>query len=140
MKKPSVIKGGSHTDERGKLMYNNGFDLSQIKHMYTIENKDAGFIRGWQGHKVEQRWMMPVSGSFEIICIAVDDWSEPNKELEKLKFTISSLNMEVLHIPSGYITAIRSIDAQSKLVLFSDYYLNEIQDEYRFPIDYFKEL
>jgi hypothetical protein len=37
-------------------LYNNDFDFSEIKKMYTIENSSIEFIRVWQGHRIEQRW------------------------------------------------------------------------------------
>jgi hypothetical protein len=41
-------------------------------------------------------------------------------------------------VPSGNITSIQALEANSKLMVMSDYLMGEIQDEYRFPIDYFK--
>jgi hypothetical protein len=37
--------------------------------MYTIQNIDTEFFKGWQGHKVEQRWFSVVQGSFKIILV-----------------------------------------------------------------------
>jgi Holliday junction resolvasome RuvABC DNA-binding subunit len=37
---PKLIKGVQHRDERGKIKYNNEFDASEVKRMYTIENAD----------------------------------------------------------------------------------------------------
>ena len=54
--KPILILGGSHQDKRGVLKYNNNFDVTSVKRMYIIENIDTFFVRGWQGHKIEQRW------------------------------------------------------------------------------------
>ncbi|MDY3389964.1 WxcM-like domain-containing protein [Riemerella anatipestifer] len=139
MIKPVVIQGGRHTDERGSVTFNNNFDASQVKRVYTLENVDTNFIRGWQGHRIEQRWMMPVSGAFEVRCIAVDDWENPSPNLVIQTFQIASEKLEVLHVPSGYITAIQSRVPNAKMVLMSDYYMGEIQDEIRFPLNYFKQ-
>jgi len=35
-----------HADERGVITYNNGFDVSIVKRIYFIENRDTEFIRG----------------------------------------------------------------------------------------------
>ncbi len=53
--KPKLIKGNLYTDARGSLAYNNDFDLSLVKRMYTIQNKTIDIQRGWQGHKIEKR-------------------------------------------------------------------------------------
>ncbi|WP_285269918.1 hypothetical protein [Kaistella rhinocerotis] len=45
-----VIKGSRHEDERGILTFNNVFDASEVKRIYTIQNHFTDFIRGWQGH------------------------------------------------------------------------------------------
>ena len=55
MQLPKIIKGNSHTDSRGTLKFNNFFDTSEIKRMYIVQNSSTEILRGWQGHKVEQR-------------------------------------------------------------------------------------
>ncbi len=138
--KPTLISGGNHQDKRGKIKYNNDFDLTLVKRFYIIENMDTVFVRGWQGHRVEQRWFTAVSGVFKIELIKIDDWENPSKELEKVTFEISDENADVLHVPGGYISSIKGMTGASKLLAMSDYRLNEIQDENKFSLDYFKDL
>jgi hypothetical protein len=133
---PSIIYGGNHTDDRGKIIYNNSFDSSAIKRIYVIENTN-NFIRRWQGHKIEQRWFSAVKGSFTIQLIQVDDWRHPNKALEKLTFELSDKTLDILHLPAGYISSIESTSQGARLLVMSNYSLNEIKDEYKFSIDYF---
>ena len=52
---------------KSKLDNNNNFDLSSIKRIYFIENKNTSILRRWQGHKIEQRWFSAVIGSFKIL-------------------------------------------------------------------------
>ena len=134
---PQVIKGNSYTDERGTLQFNNDFNAFGVKRMYTIQNRHTEFIRGWQGHKVEQRWFSVVQGSFKIILIAIDDWVSPSLDLDQHHFILNSQNMGVLHVPAGYVSSIQALEPSSKLLLMSDYELGEIEDEYRFDINYF---
>ena len=136
--KPQLLNGGSHGDLRGIIRFNNIFDSSAVKRMYTIENVDTLFIRGWQGHKIEQRWFTVMQGSFKIDLLAIDDWDNPCKKAEFITYILDSKNLDVLHVPKGYISSIQSISDKSRLLVMSDYSLNEINDEYRFPIDYFK--
>jgi len=136
---PKLISGDSFQDHRGEIKYNNEFDVTSVKRMYIIENIDTVFVRGWQGHKIEQRWFTAVAGGFEIELIKIDDWENPSKELEIITFEICNKSADVLHIPQGYISSIRAICKGSKLLAMADYRINEIQDEYKFSSDYFKD-
>ena len=78
---PKIINGSSLTDIRGSIYFNNSFDTSEIKRMYIIENFSINVSRGWQGHKIEQRWFSAVEGEFELNLIEVDDWKTPSKDL-----------------------------------------------------------
>lgn len=134
---PEIIKGGRHTDERGSLSYNNTFDSSLIKRLYMIENADTNFKRGWQGHKIERRWFSAIAGKFEISLIAVDNWEEPFKDADRQVFILDAGSFDVLHTPSGYLSCIQALEPHSKLLVMADYMLGEVNDEYRFDIEYF---
>jgi dTDP-4-dehydrorhamnose 3,5-epimerase-like enzyme len=135
---PRIINGGSHSDERGWLQFNNSFDATNIKRIYIIENKETTFVRGWQGHRIEQRWFSVLQGSFKIEMIAIDNWENPSKGLKSLSFIVDAETLDVLHVPQGYVTSIQALKEGAKLLVMADYLLGAIQDEYRFDIDYFK--
>ncbi len=132
-----LLEGKKHKDHRGIITYNNDFDASPIKRIYTIENHSVDFIRGWQGHKIEQRWYACMKGTFEISVIEVDDFSNPSKDLAISKYFLSDDVLTYLHVPAGWITAIQGKEEHSKLLVLADYKLGEITDEYRFPLEYF---
>lgn len=132
-----LIKGKHHTDQRGTLTFNNDFKMSDIKRMYTIENETVEFVRAWQGHKTEQRWFSAVAGSFKIKTVEIDNWSAPNKNLKQEEFILNSESLDVLHVPAGFMTSIQALEENSKIVSFANYELNEINDDHRFPSDYF---
>lgn len=134
-----ILEGKKHQDERGIITFNNDFDASAIKRIYTIENHSTEFIRGWQGHKVEQRWFACMKGSFEVSVIQIDDFAQPSKDLTMQKYLLKEDTLTYLHIPSGCITAIQSKTEDSKLLVLADYGLREISDEYRFDLNYFNE-
>jgi len=140
MNLPEVFKGGKFSDERGSLFFNNNFNASEIKRVYCIENADLQFIRGWTGHKTEQRWFSALLGSFIIRLIKIDDWSAPSKGLDILEYHLDTHKMDVLHVPEGYASAIQAREKASKLLVMANYSLGEIDDDYRFPIDYFENL
>ena len=135
---PSIIFGGKYKDDRGLLRYNNSFDASIVKRIYIIEN-NLNFIRGWQGHKIEQRWFSAIKGQFKIQLIKIDNWIEPDKELKKTTFNLSDNTLDILQIPAGYITSSKSDEEGAKLLVMSDYMLNEISDNYKYPTNYFIE-
>lgn len=135
-----LLEGKKHQDERGIITFNNDFDASQIKRIYTIENHSTEFIRGWQGHQIEQRWFAAMKGAFEIAVIQVDDFENPSKDLEIRSIVLKSDVLTYLYIPSGYITAIKSLENNSKLLVLADYALGKVKDEYRYPINYFINL
>lgn len=134
---PTVIKGNRHQDERGSICFNNDFLPNGIKRIYTIENADADFVRAWQGHQIEQRWFSPIAGSFKIKLIKIDVWDQPSEVLPVMEFHLESESLDVLHVPPGFISSIQATSSNSKLLVFADYALGEISDEYRFPPDYF---
>ena len=131
------LEGNKHTDIRGTITFNNDFDASKVKRIYTIENHSTDFIRGWQGHQIEQRWFACMKGSFEISVIEVDDFTKPSKDLTIRKYILTDEVLSYLHIPSACITAIQAKSAESKLLVLADYSLGEISDEYRYDLDYF---
>ena len=135
---PKLLKGDCHEDSRGALFYNNGFEMSAVKRIYVIENKSTDIIRAWQGHQIEQRWFSAIKGSFKIKLIAIDNWESPSKKSKKFEFVLDSKKLDILHIPSGYVSSIQLLEVRSKLLVMADYLLGAVEDEYRFPVDYFE--
>ena len=134
---PILFSGNCHQDQRGQLYYNNNFDATNIKRMYVIENHSVDFVRAWQGHKIEQRWFCAVQGRFKIQLIAIDNWEKPNDSLPRLGYILKSETLDVLHVPAGYVSSIQALEEKSKLVVMSDYHLGEINDDFRYQMNYF---
>lgn len=133
--KPTITIGGTATDTRGVLKYNNDFDMSPIKRMYLIHNKNLQIKRGWQGHLIESRWFQPVTGSYLIEVVCIDKESKNYGEITA--HVIHAENTEVLHVPAGYATCIIAQSTENKLMVYADYLMNEVSDEQRFELDYF---
>jgi hypothetical protein len=136
--KPEMIFGKCHEDNRGLLFYNNDFDLSHIKRMYIIENISPDFVRSWKGHKIEQRWFCAVHGSITIQCVKIENWEIPNPIAQKIEFKLTANSFDILQVPPGYVTSIQSNEINSRLLVMSDYHFGEVDDQYSFPLDYFK--
>lgn len=135
---PKIISGGCHKDARGSLYFNNDFDASAVKRIYVIENINTEFVRAWRGHQIEERWFSAVQGSFIIELIAIDNWDSPSKNLARVQFILKSDTLGVLHIPRGYVSSIQSNEEGSKLLVMANYSMGELDDEYRFDVDYFE--
>lgn len=127
-----LIQGGKFVDQRGKLLYNNGLNLGEVKRMYVVENEDTNLVRAWQAHKVEKRWFVAIDGIFEIKLVEIDDFENPSENLKLEKFVLSAETMDCLYIQPGYATSIQALSDNAKLAVFSNYMLGEINDDYKF--------
>lgn len=136
--KPFLHEGSLFQDHRGSLRYNNDFDASQIKRIYTIENQSTENIRAWQGHKIEQRWFSAINGSFLIKVIEPDHWENPSGTNASFEFVLEKKTLDFLHVPSGFLTGIKALEENSQLLVMADYALGAIKDEYKFPLEVFE--
>lgn len=135
---PKIIDGGSSSDLRGTINFVNDFRMDFVKRFYVIENANTEIVRGWRGHKIEQRWFYVINGSFVIKVLRIDDWKTPDKSLCAENYQMSADDSKVLHIPAGYATSIKASCQNSKLLVFADYPMEHAkEDDYLFPHDYF---
>ena len=57
-----------------------------------------------------------------------------------MEFEITSDRLDILHMPQGFASAIQAKEKDSKLLVMVDHALGEVNDEHRFPADYFKKI
>lgn len=132
-KTPVLIKGNKHVDKRGVLIYNNDFDLTDVKRYFTIE---PSTLRAWHGHKNERNWISVVRGTALILLVKPDNWENPSHSLPVSEYILKEEDGDVLFIPGGYISGIKSITKDTKLGVFSDFTLEESKkDDYRYEKD-----
>lgn len=137
-KKMKIINGGIAKDDRGEIRFVNDFDMSLIKRFYIIKNADIELVRGWRAHRIEQRWFYVLSGCFEMDLVQIDDWKSPSKDLAVKKVVLCAKDMQVVHIPVGYGTAFKALEAGSELLVYADYGIeNASLDDYTWSIDHF---
>ena len=134
---PKIITGGIYEDDRGRLSYNNNFDLDRIKRMYIISNADTSVKRGWQAHFIESRWFQPISGSFKIDIVLLTDENRVSKHEQ---FEVHAKNGDVLYVPPKHATCISALTSDNSLMVYSDFRLGVVKDEHRFNIGYFNIL
>jgi hypothetical protein len=132
IQEPFLHKGSQYTDDRGTITYNNDFDATSIKRMYTIENLSTDFKRGWQGHKIEQRWFSAMKGCFVIEVKPIIAFEQLTLDSAVHTFLLEDTTLDYLQVPAGHVTRIQALEKGAKLLALSDYHLGEIQDEYRF--------
>lgn len=138
-KQCQLINGGHHIDERGQIYFVNDFDMTKVKRFYRIKHHDTSAIRGWRGHKIEQRWFHVYRGAFEIKLIEIDNWQTPGQFLHVTKMVLSAVEDSVLYIPAGFVTSLKATSANSEMIVFADYDIDHAKnDEYLFPLNYFK--
>ena len=136
--KPALIEGNTFTDDRGTLQYCNSLDLGQFRRYYTICHHDSKLIRGWQGHKLESKVFCVLKGSFEVHTCSLTNFTANYEVNNILTFELSFKKHELLLVPEGFATALRSIQQNSLLLVFSSLSLEDgIKDDYRFDLEKF---
>ena len=53
LKSYELITGGVFEDQRGKVVFVNDCDLTNVKRFYHIHHPNTYTVRAWQGHKIE---------------------------------------------------------------------------------------
>lgn len=133
MEKPRIISGEFEEKTQGIITYNNDFDMKEVKRGFVIAPSSEYVQREWHGHKIEQNWFYPISGLFLILVVVPDDWKNPSFSIKPLEYIIAAEKNEVLHIPAGYVTKIKALKENSRLMVYSNFTLEEsLKDDYRF--------
>lgn len=137
---PTLIDGGLAVDDRGALMFSNGFSFEGVKRFYVVENFSKETIRAWHGHQKEGKYVFVASGSAIVAAVKMTDSKKPNKKEKVERFVLSARKPSVLWIPAGYANGFKSLEAGTKLFFFSTSTLEESKgDDYRFAADYWGE-
>ena len=126
---PMIIKGDLFKDKRGKLFSCNQFDMTRVKRMYSIENINSDYIRGWKGHKIETRWFFATKGSIIINTISISDLEDPDSFSVINTFKLNDNNLDVLKVPPGFATSIKQYSNGDRICVFADYELGLSGDE-----------
>ena len=130
---PNIIHGGQFTDERGKLIFFNDFDMKEVKRFYIIEHPDTSIVRAWQGHKIEKKWFHVISGSFKVGLVQPDNWEKPSPELKVEEFILRAGDNSILFIPGNYANGFKAMEPGSGITVFSSFSVEEsAADNYRF--------
>lgn len=138
---PVLIEGGLAVDDRGCVLFSNGFAFEGVKRFYAVENFSKDTIRAWHGHEKEGKYVFVSSGSAIVAAVKMTDTKKPNKKEKIERYILSSRKPSVLWIPSGYANGFKSLEPGTKLFFFSTSTLEESKgDDYRFPADYWGDI
>lgn len=68
------------------------------------------FVRGWQGHTIEQRWFSVFNESFRILVATANDYTESKFNQRAIEFVLDEKRLDILHVHADYIIAIQSLE------------------------------
>lgn len=137
LEKPLIIKGGLFTDNRGSMRFVNDFHFKEVKRFYFIKHPDITVVRAWQGHQIERKYFYPISGSFVVAWVKIDDFEKPSKYLKAEYHILTSATSEIISIPKGYANGLKALVPNSEILIFSDLNLEEsVNEKIRFPADW----
>ncbi|MEG3658572.1 hypothetical protein V5097_14270 [Arenibacter palladensis] len=136
MGQTTPIEGSVFSDSRGKIKTFNTFDMGQIVRFYEIFPDSPEIIRGWQGHSKEKKWFYCHTGSFAINIINISEGNIPVNNRIPEKFVLKENFPLILEVAKGSATAFKSLEIGSKLMVFSNFTLEEsMNDDIRFPLE-----
>lgn len=134
-----LIKGGTHTDDRGTVSFVNVFSPKAADRFYTIRSKKPGEPRGWIGHKIEHKWFVALAGDWLIAAVKPDNWSTPSSSLPVERFNLSADKPTVLHVSPGNACAMVMLTDDSLLGVFSSGKIEDAEkDDWRFDITWWQ--
>ena len=97
--KPTILKGATFTDHRGSMRFVNDFRFGDVKRFYFIKHPDTSVVRAWQGHQFEKKYFYPISGTFVVAWVKIDDFNNPSDNLIPEYHILSAKNSEIISIP-----------------------------------------
>ena len=134
---PTIIKGGNFADHRGSMRFVNDFHFDDVKRFYFIKHPESSVIRAWQGHQFEKKYFYPISGSFVVAWVKIDDFENPSKDLIPEYHILSDANSEIISIPKGYANGLKALEPNSEILVLSDMDLEEsVNEKIRYPADW----
>ncbi len=137
IEKPTIIKGGNFIDERGMMRFVNDFQFDDVQRFYMIKHIGTSVVRAWQGHRLEKKYFFPVSGSFVVAWVKIDDFENPSMNLKPEYHILSVETSEILAVPKGYANGLKALEPNSEIMVLSDKSLEEsAKENIRFPAEW----
>lgn len=78
-----------------------------------------------------------MSGSFCLAWVKVDCWENPNLEIVADYAILRTEDSKIIAIPSGFANGIKALEANSKIIIYSDMSLeHSVNEKIRYPKHY----
>ena len=131
------VEGNRFQDDRGVLIYNNDFDMAEVKRSYIIDH-DRSFIRAFHGHIHEKKWCQVLEGKFRVVTCKLIEDGYKYKSTEKICYRPDILSIQVFYlesdgdvlaIPAGFTNGFQNITTSGKIQFFSDKTVDESVDD-----------
>lgn len=119
MSEINIVEGEIFVDERGKINSLNNFTFDDVQRIYFIHHPDKSIVRGWHGHKHENKWFYCVKGEFVLGIVKPDNWENPSLDLKPEIFNLSETHSKVICVPEGYANSIKALTNNSILLVLS---------------------
>jgi dTDP-4-dehydrorhamnose 3,5-epimerase-like enzyme len=133
---PHLHQGAMFADDRGQMVFCNDFNMQPVKRMYIIAPASTAIVRAWQAHQHEAKWFFCLEGSFDVKLVAIDDFTNPGTNLPVHSYKLQADDPQVLYIPGGYANGFKANEGSSKLIVYSNYSVDESKaDDFRYPAD-----
>ena len=133
MAQVTTIQGEIFRDHRGQISSLNDFYFEGVERFYFIHHPDADVIRGWHGHRFEQKWFYCVKGAFTLALVEIDDWDNPSPDLQAQMFSLSEGDSRIVCVPAGYANCLKASQPDSVLLVFSGKrYPEALSDSWRY--------
>ena len=134
---PKIIKGGKFSDNRGNIRFVNDFQFDDVRRFYFIKHPNTFIIRAWQGHQFEKKYFYPISGSFIVAWVQIDNFDNPSKNLIPDYHILSAETSEIISIPKGYANGLKAIEPNSEIMVLSNMDLkNSVNEKIRYPSEW----
>ncbi len=135
--KVRYIEGMIAVDDRGQLLFCNGFDMKDVRRFYLVSNHESRFIRAWHAHKKEAKFVLVVSGTALVVAVKIDNWDCPSKNVDVLRYILSDKKPGILVIPPGYANGFMTLKPDTQVMFFSTATLEQSKDDdYRYDAYY----
>lgn len=139
---PKIIDLSTFHDDRGKISFNNDFNLSElgIKRFYTVSHVAPNYIRAFHGHLKESKYCLVNDGYFRLVLIKMNVVDgkvlnfEDDLQLNKNTFVchIEASQPRIVYIPKGYYNGFMNLTPTGQITFYSTSTTGESEgDDYR---------
>ena len=134
---PTLIPGGTFSDQRGSLRFVNDFFMKDVVRFYIIRHNNTEFVRAWQAHKKERKYFYVLKDKFVVAYVKLDKFDNPDMSLKPEYTVLSEQESKVLAIPEGYANGLKALEPDAEIMVFSNLAVEESKkDDYRFPAEW----